>query len=802
LTGPRAATKMRDGSRRLDAPPRFRGRRTFLVAAGSCAAAAALWFVGSSSAQPAKSPRAIRGTRGVATARAVVRWTDMARVPAPPSAAPAEEIEPGPLPVLPVAADDPRTAETPVRAVAPVTPAPLSPATSASFLALGDNNTFIPPDTHGGVGPTHLMVTLNSQVRIQDKTGGNLSTVLLDSFWTSVASGGGSVFDPRVTYDPYGGRWIFSAADDAQSSTAGILIGVSQTNDPTGAWNLYKVDVDAANALWADFPTVGFNKDWIVVQTNLYTVAGNAFHRSAVYVFQKSDLYAHGAGLFTLLTLTGSGGTQQPALTYDASVATLYMLQEWNGNPGDGNGYIRIYSIGGAVGSETITAGSLISTANPWNDAPPSSNFAPQSGSSTKIANGDARMGQVVYRNGGVWGAHNVFLPAGGATRTAVQVWQVTAAGAVTQRMRVDDSGGVSFYAYPSVSVNASGDALVGFSRFSSGIFAAAAYSFRAGSDALGTLQSPADLKTGEAVYTKTGVGSTVVRWGDYSATAVDPANDLDLWTIQEYAATSNTWSTWWGRVGGSPAATPTATLTPTRTPTRTPTTTRTFTPTATLTPTPTVTPTATRTLTPTPTSTPTVTLTPTPTITATPTPTVTPTRTLTPTRTPTLTATPTATLTATPTPAITATPTQPPTPTRTATPTQTPTPTPTLTLPTATPTPSSTPTATRTPTPTATATATTTPTITPTATPTPSAPCDGKPNGDANGDGVVDVSDVFYLINFLFAGGPAPICSADVDGDGLPTVSDVFYLINYLFAGGPPPATPTPAAPARSRRS
>jgi hypothetical protein len=32
--------------------------------------------------------------------------------------------------------------------------------------------------------------------------------------------------------------------------------------------------------------------------------------------------------------------------------------------------------------------------------------------------------------------------------------------------------------------------------------------------------------------------------------------------------------------------------------------------------------------------------------------------------------------------------------------------------------------------------------------------------------------------------------------------VSDVFYLINYLFAGGPPPATPTPAAPARSRRS
>ena len=31
-------------------------------------------------------------------------------------------------------------------------------------------------------------------------------------------------------------------------------------------------------------------------------------------------------------------------------------------------------------------------------------------------------------------------------------------------------------------------------------------------------------------------------------------------------------------------------------------------------------------------------------------------------------------------------------------------------------------------------------------------------PSGDANGDGTVTVSDVFYLINFLFGGGPAPI--------------------------------------------
>ena len=61
---------------------------------------------------------------------------------------------------------------------------------------------------------------------------------------------------------------------------------------------------------------------------------------------------------------------------------------------------------------------------------------------------------------------------------------------------------------------------------------------------------------------------------------------------------------------------------------------------------------------------------------------------------------------------------------------------------------------------------------------------------GDANGDGNVSVSDVVYIINYLFKGGPAPdpLLSSDVDCNGNVNVSDVIYLINYLFKGGPPP--------------
>lgn len=64
---------------------------------------------------------------------------------------------------------------------------------------------------------------------------------------------------------------------------------------------------------------------------------------------------------------------------------------------------------------------------------------------------------------------------------------------------------------------------------------------------------------------------------------------------------------------------------------------------------------------------------------------------------------------------------------------------------------------------------------------------------GDPNQDGAATAADVFYLINFLFAGGVQPVGSADANGDGIVTVGDVVFLINYLFGNGPLPRAPEP---------
>ncbi len=63
---------------------------------------------------------------------------------------------------------------------------------------------------------------------------------------------------------------------------------------------------------------------------------------------------------------------------------------------------------------------------------------------------------------------------------------------------------------------------------------------------------------------------------------------------------------------------------------------------------------------------------------------------------------------------------------------------------------------------------------------------------GDMDGSGVVNIGDVVILLNYIFAGGPAPLDSGggDVNCDGRPTISDAVYMINYIFVSGPAPCS------------
>ena len=64
-------------------------------------------------------------------------------------------------------------------------------------------------------------------------------------------------------------------------------------------------------------------------------------------------------------------------------------------------------------------------------------------------------------------------------------------------------------------------------------------------------------------------------------------------------------------------------------------------------------------------------------------------------------------------------------------------------------------------------------------------------PCGDANGDRIVDIVDVVYLVNYLFNEGPVPVFPSDANCDQNTDIADAVYLVNYVLKNGPPPCDP-----------
>ena len=64
---------------------------------------------------------------------------------------------------------------------------------------------------------------------------------------------------------------------------------------------------------------------------------------------------------------------------------------------------------------------------------------------------------------------------------------------------------------------------------------------------------------------------------------------------------------------------------------------------------------------------------------------------------------------------------------------------------------------------------------------------------GDANADGVVDISDAIATLHHLFTGGAQVSCAdaADANDDGRMDLSDSVYDLLHLFSGGPAPPAP-----------
>ncbi|HEV7413517.1 MAG TPA: hypothetical protein VGP14_07665, partial [Casimicrobiaceae bacterium] len=98
-------------------------------------------------------------------------------------------------------------------------------------------------------------------------------------------------------------------------------LAVSQTSNPAGLWNVYKVDVthdgsnpDPANACpcLGDYPHIGADANGIYVTTNAYPWNGNGFDGAQIYAFPKAQLAA-GAPSVTVVHIDTFGAVNVPS---------------------------------------------------------------------------------------------------------------------------------------------------------------------------------------------------------------------------------------------------------------------------------------------------------------------------------------------------------------------------------------------------------------------------------------------------------------------------------------------------------
>ena len=152
-----------------------------------------------------------------------------------------------------------------------------------------------PSDVNLAVGPSHIVQTVNVRLAVYNKFGTLLSgpTNLTTFFAPLGGNCAARASDPIVNYDRLADRWVVS--DIGFLSTFSECIGVSKTNDPTGAYTLYAFSFGTT---LNDYPKLGVwptaTNSADLVTYNLF-LNGQSFNGSALCGFDRTKMLAGNA---------------------------------------------------------------------------------------------------------------------------------------------------------------------------------------------------------------------------------------------------------------------------------------------------------------------------------------------------------------------------------------------------------------------------------------------------------------------------------------------------------------------------
>jgi hypothetical protein len=445
----------------------------------------------------------------------------------------------------------------------------------AISLLSPNESQFIPPDSMGDVGPTQILAMANGRIKVFDRTGVLGSLDVTDSTFFSSIAGGAGVTDPQVRYDRLSGRWFVTELTTSAPNRILIAVSSGSTITATSSFTFFFFQNDLVGPTpnsdtggFADYDSLGVGNSALYVGVNVFSGTSRSFLGSTGFVVNKGDLLAG--------TLTVTAFRQLSTVRTSGPFAPRGVT---NDDPGATEGYfigvdilvlgqLDLRRVSNPGGTPSIS-GNLVLTVP--KTTMPILQVVEGSSSKRRLDSLDERLfAAAIHKNkitgsSTLWTAHNIEVDNSGVGTVGggrngsrwYEITNLTGIPTLNQAGTLFDPAAINPRGFwiDTVSVSGQGHMALGSSYASVNDFAGVATAGRFRTDALGTIQTPTLAQVSSTAYNVQNVDGQ--RWGDYSQTIVDPADDMTLWTIQEWCDTTNSWGVQVVQLKAPPPATP-----------------------------------------------------------------------------------------------------------------------------------------------------------------------------------------------------------------------------------------------------
>lgn len=417
----------------------------------------------------------------------------------------------------------------------------------------GGGGAVTPPDTTGGIGPSHYVEMVNVAVAVYGRASLGLVSgpTSLDTFMASPA--GTSMTDPQIQWDQQSQRWLYVglAFEDTAGTVGNFLqYGFSKTSDPSdlgaNGWCRYSLSSGTGGPggqnLLDDYPKLGHDDHHVLIGTNVFNEDLD-FLTSRIWSLPKPGPGAitgcpaaptatfFGSPAAPLTTADGDTVfTPVPANTSDSSdvgyvVAADDPLETGKEGPRD---QVMAWHVGGTAGAPTLVPNGNIAVSE--FDLPPP---ALQPGGQLDTLDGRLTMAVADSDPGAggqraVWTQHTVDMGDGFPVMRWYELLPATAG--ARQQGTISDPANDVFNG--ALSPGTSGDFAV-FNYNVSGPTLLPEIRARARGPATPAGQSTGELTLGASSAPASDFSCVALfgcRWGDYAGASPDHSNPFVVW--------------------------------------------------------------------------------------------------------------------------------------------------------------------------------------------------------------------------------------------------------------------------------